>query len=178
MILFSEKQKFRQWWIWVVLLAMAGLFVYGIYRQIVLKKPFGDHPASDTGLLIASLIPVFLLLLFLFAELKTEISENGVSYKFFPFHLNKIIIPWANIEKAFVRKYNPITEYGGWGFRLGIFGSGRALNVSGNMGLQLIFKNRKRLLLGTRKSEELRKAIQKIIDKKIFDVSASQNSTV
>jgi hypothetical protein len=173
MILFSEKQKFRQWWIWLVLLAMAGFFAFAVYQQLVLKKPVGDNPASDTGLLIISLIPVFLILLFLFSELETEISESGVSYKFYPFHLRKITVSWGNLEKAFVRKYNPITEYGGWGFRLGIFGHGRALNISGNMGLQLVLKNGKRLLLGTKKPDEMEKVILQMREKKIFDDTAS-----
>lgn len=147
---------------------MIGFFVYGLYQQLILKKPFGNNPTSDTGLLIASLIPLSIIILFSFISLGTEISESGVSYQFFPFQLRKITIPWANIEKAFVRKYNPITEYGGWGFRLGIFGYGRALNISGNMGLQLVLKNGKRLLLGTKKPEEIEKAMQKIIDKKII----------
>jgi hypothetical protein len=162
MILFNEKQKFRQWWIWLVLLAMIGFFAYGLYQQSILKNPFGENLVKDTELIISLLIPLSVVILFLFIRLDTELSETGVSYQFFPFHLRKITVLWEDIEKAFVRKYNPVTEYGGWGFRLGIFGSGRALNVSGNMGLQLELKNGKRLLLGTRKPDELEKALQKI----------------
>ena len=173
MILFSERQKFGPWWIWLVFLALVGLFVYGIYQQLFLKLPFGDHPASNTGLLIASFILMSITILLLLITLETEISERGVSYQFFPFHLRKITVPWANIEKAFVRKYNPITEYGGWGFRLGIWGHGRALNISGNMGLQLVLKDGKRLLLGTKKSEELEKVILQIREKKILVDTAS-----
>jgi hypothetical protein len=57
----------------------------------------------------------------------------------------------ASIE---VRKYSPIKEYGGWGFRYG-FKNGKAYNISGNMGLQLILKNGDRILIGTQKPEEL-----------------------
>jgi hypothetical protein len=166
MLVFSEKQKFRQWWLWLPLVTVSGFMVYGIYQQIILKKPFGDNPANDTVLLLISLVPLIILVLFMFSELETEISDRGVSYKFFPFHWKSRTIVWGDIEKAFIRKYRPIIEYGGWGLRLGIFGNGRLLSVSGNMGLQLILKSGKRLLLGTRKPEELEKVIKLILDKK------------
>lgn len=166
MVVFSEKQKFRQWWIWLALVAMISFMVYGIYQQTILKKPFGNNPANDTVLILISLVPLIILVLFMFSELETEISDRGVSYKFFPFHWKRRTIVWGDIEKAFIRKYRPIIEYGGWGLRLGIFGNGRLLSVSGNMGLQLILKSGKRLLLGTRKPEELEKVIKLILDKK------------
>jgi len=45
---------------------------------------------------------------------------------------------------------------------LGLFGKGRALNMSGNMGLQLELKDGKKLLIGTQKFEELEQLLQKI----------------
>jgi hypothetical protein len=41
-------------------------------------------------------------------------------------------------------------------------GAGKALNVSGNMGLQIIFKDNTRLLIGTKKPETLKNVITKI----------------
>ncbi len=165
MLVFSEKQKFRQWWIWLALVAVTGFMVYGIYQQTILKKPFGNNPVNDTVLILVSLVPLIILVLFMFSELETEISDRGVSYKFFPFHWKSRTIVWEDIEKAFIRKYRPIMEYGGWGLRLGIFGNGRLLSVSGNMGLQLILKNGKRLLLGTRKPEEVDQVIKRLMEK-------------
>lgn len=51
-ILYTEQQKFTQWWIWLLLIALNGIFVYGIYQQIYTKVPFGDNPTSNTGLFI------------------------------------------------------------------------------------------------------------------------------
>ena len=53
-------------------------------------------------------------------------------------------------------------EYGGWGLRYGFFGKGRALNVSGNTGLQIEFNNGKRLLIGTNKPRELKEVLTKL----------------
>lgn len=162
MIQFKEKQKFTQWWFWLLIIGITCLFLFGLYQQLILKIPFGDNPTSDSTLVLISLIPILIIILFLISKLETEINELGVSYKFYPFHLSKKTIPWESIDKAYIRKYNPITEYGGWGFRLGLFGKGRALNMSGNMGLQLELKDGKKLLIGTQKFEELEQLLQKI----------------
>ncbi|MBK8703741.1 MAG: hypothetical protein IPN33_08970 [Saprospiraceae bacterium] len=59
------------------------------------------------------------------------------------------------MAKVYVRQYKPIAEFGGWGLRYSMSGKGRALNVSGNMGLQLEFKDGKKLLIGTQKPKEI-----------------------
>ncbi|MEO0075774.1 MAG: hypothetical protein ABIK31_06695 [candidate division WOR-3 bacterium] len=55
-----------------------------------------------------------------------------------------------------------MTEYGGWGLRLGLFGKGTAFSVSGNKGLQLEFTDNKKLLIGTNKLDELTETLKKI----------------
>jgi hypothetical protein len=64
--------------------------------------------------------------------------------------------------KAYIRKYNPIKDYGGWGIRWGSFRKGNAYNMSGNMGLQLVFKDGKKLLFGTQRSSELDQIIEQL----------------
>ncbi|MBE9601319.1 hypothetical protein [Pedobacter sp. MC2016-24] len=66
------------------------------------------------------------------------------------------------MTKSFVRKYSPLTEYGGWGIRFGLFGQGNAFNVSGNEGLQLEFNDHTKLLIGTKKPAELTETLNKI----------------
>jgi hypothetical protein len=55
-----------------------------------------------------------------------------------------------------------LTEYGGWGLRLGLFGKGTAFNVSGDIGLQLEFTDDRKLLIGTNKPDELIETLNKI----------------
>ena len=52
-----------------------------------------------------------------------------------------------------MRKYSPLREFGGWGYRVGP--GGKAFNMQGNMGLQLEMMGGEKLLIGTRKPEEL-----------------------
>jgi len=59
--------------------------------------------------------------------------------------------------------YYPISEFGGWGLRGGFFfnkGKEKAVNVSGDIGIQLIFKNGKKLLIGTQKKEEAKRVLE------------------
>lgn len=160
-ILFSETQRFRQWWLWACLFALDGLFIFGIYEQILNGRAFGDKPASDAGLIFFSLIPFLLTAFFLMLRLETIVKDSGIYVRFYLFHLKVKHFPWVDIDRAYIKKYNALLEYGGWGVRVG-FGKGPAYNVSGNMGLQLVFNNKEKLLIGTRRPEELSRVLQKL----------------
>ena len=165
--MFQETQKFNQLWIRIPLLCLMAMFIWGLYKQLVLGAPWGSRPATNGGLLLGSFIMAGVTTLFLTARLKTEIDETGIYFKFFPFHFKNHKIDWSSVEKAFVREYSPLGEFGGWGIRFG-FGHGRALNVSGNMGLQLHLKNGKKILIGTRKPDELATVLGHLKSKNII----------
>ncbi len=160
--LFTEKQKFTQWWIWIVLLGMNALFLFGIYKQFILKQTFGKNPMSNNELLIATGLCIAIALFFLSLKLETIIKKDGIYVRFFPFHLKFKYYSWDSLTKSYLRQYSPLIEYGGWGMRLGLFGKGKAYNVSGNRGLQLEFTNQKKLLIGTNKPEEISAALLSI----------------
>lgn len=151
-ILFKEKQRFRQWWIWLIVLFIAGSSALGALLAL----------SANTGFSVENtLVPLLLLLLTLALlgfviglRLDTEIRTDGIYVRFVPVHKKFRFYSWAELEKVYVRKYSPIGEYGGWGLR-GL-GKNRALNVSGNEGLQLIMKDGRKLLIGTRKPEEIK----------------------
>jgi len=161
-ILFNEKQHFRQWWLWLILLGVNGFFLFGIFKQVVGGQPFGDKPMSNTGLLISTALSILLTIMFISFRLETNIRKDGIYVRFFPFQMKFKCYRWNTLTKSFVRQYSPIAEYGGWGLRFGLFGKGKAFNVSGNKGLQLEFTNHKKLLIGTNKPNELTEALNKI----------------
>ena len=66
---------------------------------------------------------------------------------------------WAELEEIYVREYSPISEFGGWGWRFGM--GGKAYNISGDQGIQLVFKNGKKLLIGTQKPVEAAEALKR-----------------
>jgi hypothetical protein len=161
-ILFTERQKFKQWWLWLLLLGVNGLFLFGVFKQVVGGQQFGDKPMTNGLLLFATGGVLLVTLLFLSFRLDTTIKQDGIYVRFFPFHIKAKHYTWNSLTKSFVRQYSPLTEYGGWGLRLGLFGKGFAYNVSGDKGLQLEFTNNKKLLIGTNKSDELTETLNKI----------------
>ena len=124
-MIYREKQRFRQPAVLISLvisgLATAGIFGLGIYRQIFLGQRFGNHPMSNTGLIIATAVVVclYLVILFLFgfSTLTTVIGKSGISFRFFPFQMKNRVIRWEEVEAPEVVTFNPLRDYGGWGIR-------------------------------------------------------------
>jgi hypothetical protein len=108
---------------------------------------------NSTLTFLAMLFNSAFALVFLFASLKTHYSQDGIEIKFFPFLRKKKFISWKDVRSAEIREYRPIKEYGGWGVRFSP--QGRAYNVQGKWGLQLILKDDKKLLIGTLRPDEL-----------------------
>ena len=161
-VLFTERQRFKQWWLWLILLGINGLFLFGVFKQVIGEQQFGDKPMSNAGLLITTGLTIALTLLFINFRLDTTIKRDGIYVRFFPFHLKFKYYSWDNLTKSYVRQYSPLTEYGGWGLRLGLFGKGTAFNVSGDKGLQLQFRDNKKLLIGTNKADKLTETLNSI----------------
>jgi hypothetical protein len=161
-IVFAERQRFRQIWIWLILIGINGLCIYAIAACMIGEQQIGIRPVCSTVLFGAPGLTMLLTALFFTLRLDTEIKQDGIYVRFFPFHLTFRKYSRDGISKIFLRQYNPIKEYGGWGIRAGLFGKGKALNVSGRMGIQIVFTDGKRLLIGTNKPDEVREALQRL----------------
>jgi hypothetical protein len=147
-VLYKETQRFTQWWLWVLILVPVALTWYGTYLQLILKKPFGNHPAPDSVMLIIWIIfGIGLPLLFIKVRLETEVRYKGLYVRFSPFQFKFRAILYDNIESYEIRTYSGLKEYGGYGIRYGT--QGKAYNVSGNQGMQLKLKKGKDFLVGT-----------------------------
>lgn len=155
-VLFSEKQKFTQWWLWLIIIGVDVAFLISVYKQAFASESSSDQTMMTSALIIASIVLFLVTVLFLTARLDTKIDKTGIHVRFYPIRISYKFFPWKSIEKMEIRKYKPLLEYGGWGIR---YGNGKALNISGNMGLQIVFTTKKKLLIGTRKPDELEKVI-------------------
>lgn len=156
--IYSEVQKFRQAWVWLVMSGLFFLSEYAFFQQVVFNIPFGKDPAPDVVLIIIPSILLLMILMLLYSKLVFEIKDDGIYYRYHPFHFKTIKIKKEDIVSAFVRNYK-FSEFGGWGIRFSFRGKGRALNVSGKTGLQLVLTNGKKILLGTQKPVELEAVI-------------------
>ena len=157
MKVFKEEQRFRQVWL-MVLLGFSLLVPVGL----IIKEYIKDNTSMTTNEFLGSLIGIIasVLLIFIF-KLSTRIDEKGIHYQFFPFHFSMKTLLWSEITKAEVRTYDPIGEYGGWGLRYSFNKKkGNAVNVSGDIGIQLTLKNGKKLLIGTQKKEAVSRVLK------------------
>ena len=156
---FKETQRLNQVWVWLILGLVNLVLIWMLITQLVLGQPVGDNPAPDGFLAFVVVVGLFMSALVISMRLETEIDEQGIHYRFTPFIPSFKTVCYDELQEATVRKYRPIIEYGGWGFRLGVMGKGKALNMRGNQGLQLVFKDGRRLLIGTQEPEALRQAL-------------------
>lgn len=165
---FHEEQRAREVWFgWIVLVAGAAMVLFmswTMYQQLVAGTAVGDNPMSDRLLLVLGpiylAVGVGLIYLFFTATLVTEVRPDGVYAMWAPFHRTYRRFAFNDIAEFAARKYSPIFEYGGWGLRYGP--KGGAYNVSGNLGVQFVFNNGKRLLIGSQRAEVMVDAIRSV----------------
>jgi hypothetical protein len=159
---FYERQSKKQWWVWVILIGIDLLFIFGCIQQLIFDNPFGNNPISDVGLLIVTiLIFLFSVLMIFVLSLHTYINNEGVFVKYFPFQFRYKFYDWNTIRASYIRKYNPISESSGWGISLGNNAT-KAYTMSGNMGLQLVLRSGKKILIGTNEPDYLETVLMKL----------------
>ncbi len=161
-ILFEERQRFKQWWLWILLLGINGLFIFGVLKQVAGGQQFGNQSMDNTVLLVVTGFTLLLTGFFLSSRLDTKIREDGIYVRFTPFHFSFKHYTWEELTKSYIRQYSALSEYGGWGLRTGFSGKGMAYNVSGDNGLQLEFTSGKKLLIGTNKPDQLAEVLSKM----------------
>lgn len=152
-LLFNEKQRFTQWWLWLLLLGITLLPTIGIYQQIYQGQPYGNNPMSDTGLILFFIFMLIFLLFFRSMHLSTKINRQKIEIKFFPFLSRSF--RWKDIKSATIVDYGFV---GGWGIRLGTK-YGTIYNVKGKMGLAFELQNGKKYCIGTQQAAELKNLI-------------------
>jgi hypothetical protein len=159
MKVYLEEQKFNRP---LVIIGLSITFiVVGIsnYNDLesIYRSSLSTKIVSLSGLIIILLVG----LLFLKLKLKTRVDEKGIYYKYFPFHLSYKIITWESISKCYMRKYDGISEFGGWGIKFSFRkNKGKSFTTKGNIGLQIELKNGKKILIGTQKKEELERVLK------------------
>ena len=169
-IYFEEIQRFRQPWIWWLILPVClfgiVVFSYIIYKQLVLGQPVGNNPMPDSMLIWFGPLMIIvcggMLLLLYFMKLHVQIDSQTIHVRFIPFFKKDLLL--KNISTFRARQYKPIREFGGWGIRWGP--GGRAYNVSSDWGVQLEFTDGRKLLIGSQSADEFTAAIEAAIKSK------------
>ncbi|HEV7499621.1 MAG TPA: hypothetical protein VGQ33_06425 [Vicinamibacteria bacterium] len=100
-------------------------------------------------------LPVAAVALVIFMELRVTVQPDALRIRMLP--LVDRTIRRGEIARAEARTYHPIREYGGWGVRIGR--GKRAYSVSGDRGVELILADGMRVMIGSRRADDLAAAI-------------------
>ena len=158
-VLFREVQYLRQPWLWALILAGSGLAFYAIIQLLLLDESFGDNTAANISiLLVGSIIGVGVPALMFMTHLITEVRQDALYYRYFPFHTSLQRIPFDQIESFEAITYNPIRDYGGWGIRYWL--KGKAYSARGNKGVRFVLTGGARVLIGSQRPEELARSLE------------------
>jgi hypothetical protein len=157
--IFYEKQGFSPWVCLLLVCIVVGMVVGHILGLVT--RDSVDASAISGALVAGILAPAGIMALFVLTKLETEVHSDRLRVRLFPFHIRHREFSAEELSECYARTYKPIREYGGWGIRCGFRkGAGRAYNIKGNQGVQLVFKNGRRLLIGSQKPDELAQAIK------------------
>ena len=162
-LIFREEQRFALWLRWLVVLSMVWIPPLSIFPLTKTPPEQSPNEILPAILLIVAgvFVPLTIAALFWLLKLETEIRPDGLYVRYLPFHIHFKKFAADDLSEYYARQYKPIWEYGGWGIRWSLT-KGKAYNVSGNKGVQLVFKNGKRLLIGSQRADELEQAIRSI----------------
>ena len=152
---FKEKQKFTQWWIWLILIGLAVIAVYGVFQQVLFGIKFGNQPMSNLGIIIFTLFVLGFIYFNWYITLTTEITNDGIKMRFVPFVKKEI--KWSELKSVKIVNYGFV----GYGIRLGSK-YGTVYNMKGNKGLAIELNNGKKFVIGTQKEMELKNIVDKI----------------
>lgn len=156
--LFREEQRFRQIWLWMIVMAPAAFAWWPFIQQVIGGKPLGQHPAPDWLVwVIWLLIGLGLPFLFGRTSMILEVTGEAVLVRYRPFTRRTILL--ADVARAEARTYNAIKDYGGWGIK-GWSSAKMVYNVGGNRGVELTLTDGRSVMLGSQRADELAEVIQ------------------
>lgn len=144
--LFTEKQRFNQWWLWLVLATSLAVPTILLFKEATVRS------RNFSGLIIILVV----ILLFVVLQMKTVVTQENIQLIYFPFVWKTINL--SDIDTMKVINYGFV---GGWGIRFWT-SYGTVYNVRGNKGLHIKLKNGKQLVIGTQQPQELEKVVAQL----------------
>ncbi len=153
-LLYTETQRFSQWWLWACL-GLADILLLSLVLRAFADQ--ADPPTRGISL-VALLFLAALTLLALVLRMDTKVDTEGVASRWRPLQRRFRKILWTDITAAEVIRY----RFG----RLGIHRSprfGEVQRMGGSQGLLLTLANGRKLLLGTREPERLAALLDRVL---------------
>jgi hypothetical protein len=153
--IFKEEQNYKGTWV-MYLVLMLEIPMLVLVTTLVSTSDM-DKKEGVLGIFFILLVMIGVLALIFNLTLETRIDGNGIQYRYFP------LIKWRKIPKQQIRSatvisFNPLTDHGGWGIKGNK--TTKAYTVIGNSGLSIDLGEKKKILIGTQKPEELGEFIE------------------
>jgi len=151
-VLFHEVQPLRQWHSRVVLAVPPSALLFIAMRQIAFHRPWAHPPVSNGDLIFLSILLVAVYIRLITVRLVTDLraAELRIGLRGL-WRLRRV--PLATIHCARAVRYDPVSDYGGYGVRSGAHGIG--FIAYGNRGVQLELIDGSHLLVGSQRPDEL-----------------------
>lgn len=163
--LFEEVQYLRDFRIILYLKLLILCIVIGSFIHSIYEIAFTPDQVNMNEFIMLNIVHAFtfsfLCTLIFICRLVTQVNPKGLSVRFIPFHFRMKEIDLKNIKHIEAKQYRPIMEYGGWGIRMGW--KKKAYNVHGNKGVEILYKDDRKLLIGSQRADELTEAIKSIL---------------
>jgi len=159
--LFSEIQSAKPGWLSFFIIGLAGFATVMAVIQLFFRVQVGTNPAPNSVVLIIWIGVGFLLpILFFTSNLQVAVSQDGIHYRYFPFHVKERVLKKEEIREFHQVTYDPVKDYGGYGIRWSR--KGRAYNVNGDKGVRVTTKEGKDILFGTQVPGDFENALHSI----------------
>lgn len=169
----SEHQSFRQLtWVWAIVIPVAFLssvsIFYGFYQQIVLGKPWGNQPMSDTGLIIAvigiSALEILIIWMVASLTLTIEVTSEEFRYKFFAYFTRWSVLTTNQIASYSLEKWS-FWKGRGLGYHQDIFSKTVRIIIKPSYILRIATQDGRTIIMSIENREAMERAMQKLMSK-------------
>ncbi len=160
---FHEIQRFKKLWLQILLTGAFCFLLFLSAYQLVAIEALEAYLISFSSLAFIGAVLSGFTLFVSKSHLDTKVNQEGIQYRFFPFHINYRKIAWEAIEEIYIREYDTLSEYGGWSWGTRFGNKGNAYTVAGRYGLQLALADGRKILIGTQRPIELEKIILQLL---------------
>lgn len=166
-ILFSEKQRFNQWWIWLIVIVVISVRMLHLLQKGS-KYNYNLQQYFTSIDIVTFIVPVLIVVFLLMNKTETHITYDRIEFRNFPFHFQYKSYPKKTIGLAYIKTYESNLKYSALGLHLSLFGKVASYNITSKQGIQLDFTDGSKLWIGTHKPEEAREALEKAGFKNTF----------
>ncbi len=153
--MFQETQRFDQWWLRLLFVGINGLFAFGTWQRMAGTAGHDANDLPPAAVVVLWLLVAALTLAFFRTRLHNRVDATGIHVRFAPWQRRGRHIPWAEVQGCRVRRYRPLVDFGGWGWRRSLNGRLEGYTTRGDQALELDLGDRRSLLIGTQRPEEL-----------------------